>query len=76
MNAPGNSGQQLARLRHNEPEAVQIVQHFQQFPAIEVLYRVSQLAALAKGVYQIQSGLVSPFRGLERCEFVHWISLC
>lgn len=49
--------EQLARLRHNEPEAIEIVQDFQQLGVFEGFDRVSEVTALAKRIDKVFASL-------------------
>ena len=71
MNSAGDTCQQLVGLRHHESEAVQVIEHLQEFASLEVLDRICQLTAFAEGIDEIGSGLRCTFGGREKYWVLH-----
>jgi hypothetical protein len=56
---PHDPLQQLTRLSHHKPQAVEVDEHLEQFRTLERFHGVGQLAALAKGDHEIVPGLAA-----------------
>ena len=57
--APNDPLQDLPGLRHDEPQTVEVIEHFEQFRPLECGNRVGQLAAFAKCIDQGVIGRLS-----------------
>ena len=75
MGSANNTGEQLPGFRHHEPEAVEIVERFKQFRALESCNGLRQLAALAQGMDQILPGLAASLSRAIRPDLCHSIAL-
>ena len=61
---PANDAlQQLPRLRHHEPQAVQVDKDFEQLRTVKSFNRLGELAALAQGSDEIAAGVRGPSNG-------------
>jgi len=54
---PHDALQQLARLRHDEAQTIQVHQDFEEFWSFERFDGISEIATLAKGNHKIRPGL-------------------
>lgn len=71
--SPDDPLQDLPGLRHDEPQTVEVIEHFEQFRPLECGNRIGQLAAFAKCIDQVFPGFFAPLPGRHRQVIVHRI---